>query len=183
MPSSVITPGPGKTAPNAAPTASEQVPANDGRGNPVNTKSQPAASRRLVYASSSIFRPIVRKLCPPKGRARHRPPHRLSPPQKSCPNIRHRSQHRRSIGPRNGSCRHRSPLAVQHYRRAGGPPARWARADKPHHHPFFCGHCGPVFRLPGSVAALFSLLPAEFPPTKHDPKTPSACNPVNATTA
>ncbi|MCX6606280.1 MAG: hypothetical protein NTV52_22185, partial [Acidobacteria bacterium] len=57
---SVITPGPGKAAPNAAPTASEQVPANDGPGNAVNTKSEPAASRRLASGPSSIFRPIVR---------------------------------------------------------------------------------------------------------------------------
>jgi hypothetical protein len=39
------------------------------------------------------------------------------------------------------------------------------------HHPFFSDHCGRVSRLPGGVAALFSLLPAEFRPTKHDPKT------------
>ena len=68
-PKAVITRGPSKMAPNATPTASEQVPANDGRCNAVNTKSKPvaAASCRLVSAPCSIFRATVRKLCPKKG--------------------------------------------------------------------------------------------------------------------
>jgi len=54
---------------------------------------------------------------------------------------------------------------------AGGPPARYARAEKPHHRPFFFAYCGPVFHLSGGVAGRFTLLPAELRPTKHDPKT------------
>ena len=65
-PPSVITPGPGKTAPKPAPTAEEQVPTNDGRCNAVNPKSRPpppVASSMLLPPSAAL---IVRKLCPRK---------------------------------------------------------------------------------------------------------------------
>ena len=55
-PKAVITRGPSKMAPNATPTASEQVPANDGRCNAVNTTSKPVAAAicRLVSAPCSL---------------------------------------------------------------------------------------------------------------------------------
>jgi Fur family transcriptional regulator, ferric uptake regulator len=41
-------------------------------------------------------------------------------------------------------------------------------AGKPHHHHFYCNHCGKVFEVPGNDQALENAVPAGFMLESHD---------------
>jgi Fur family transcriptional regulator, ferric uptake regulator len=49
-----------------------------------------------------------------------------------------------------------------------GEPPRYERAGKPHHHHFYCKHCGRVYEVPGSVQLLDALVPKGFVLEEHD---------------
>lgn len=49
-----------------------------------------------------------------------------------------------------------------------GLPARYERAEMPHHHHFHCERCDRVFDLEGCAGELGRLLPRGFRPIRHE---------------
>ena len=62
-------------------------------------------------------------------------------------------------------------------------PARYERANKPHHHYFFCEYCRRVFDLPGCVPGMTSILPDGFRVAKHELTLYGACRDCSAADA
>jgi Fur family ferric uptake transcriptional regulator len=56
-----------------------------------------------------------------------------------------------------------------------GQPPRYERTGKPHHHYFYCEHCGRVFDLPGCVNGLRQMVPEGFRALRHDLTIYGAC--------
>lgn len=49
-----------------------------------------------------------------------------------------------------------------------GQPPRYEVAGKPHHHHFYCNHCGRAFEVPGKTDLLRSMVPRGFTLEGHD---------------
>jgi Fur family ferric uptake transcriptional regulator len=52
--------------------------------------------------------------------------------------------------------------------RLPGLPPRYELAGRPHHHHFYCNHCGRAFEVPGSQPLLDALVPSGFVLEHHD---------------
>jgi Fur family ferric uptake transcriptional regulator len=49
-----------------------------------------------------------------------------------------------------------------------GRPPRYEIAGKPHHHHFYCNHCGRAYEVPGCPEFLDRLVPAGYQLDDHD---------------
>lgn len=57
-----------------------------------------------------------------------------------------------------------------------GQPPRYERADKGHHHHFFCRECGGVFELEKCVEGIKSIAPPRFRVEDHEITLYGACD-------